>query len=285
MRRWPGGGGAVGRLYPNGRLPSSRRQSRHDRKLLASADRRPSAFDERHGIRCRLADRSLRSTRLLPVLTGSWTALPQFAGWAMFLEDVDIVPGLLVKHIEQGLVDLNTAFLGASGGGSGAGAPGEEPLRPCRLLFGRDVQTLDERLPRVATDVSTKCGWWPAVRMKANLLGRPQPCRPQSPLRGGDDRRITLLPRQHRCLHPMAEGNTLHLDLFCDRGLVDDLVVLVDDGAHTHTPPVDLLRLRTTACSSTTVIISPVVVEPVGWLLHTHPVHDRYCGIAGCFKA
>ena len=47
------GRGAVGRLFPYGSLPSSRRQSRHDRKLLARAGRRSPVFDERRRVRCR----------------------------------------------------------------------------------------------------------------------------------------------------------------------------------------------------------------------------------------
>ena len=40
------GRGAVGRIYPRRRLPPAGGQSRHDRELLAGADRRACAFDE-----------------------------------------------------------------------------------------------------------------------------------------------------------------------------------------------------------------------------------------------
>ena len=106
---------------------------------------------------------------------------------------------------------------------------------------------------------------------EANLLGRPQPCLDHDHLFvEGDNRRITLLPHRHGCLHPMAEGNTLHLDLLCDHGLVDDLVVLVDDGVHAH-PIGQSLALADNGLLLDHGNNLAVVVEPVGWLLHVHP--------------
>ena len=69
-----------------------------------------------------------------------------------------------------------------------------------------------------------------------NLFGGPQPCFDHDHLLvQGDDRGIALLPHRDGCCHPaVVEGNALHLDLLGAEGLVDDLLVLVDDGAHAH---------------------------------------------------
>ena len=106
---------------------------------------------------------------------------------------------------------------------------------------------------------------------EANLLSRPQPCLDHDHLFvESDNRHVTLLPHRHGCLHPMAEGNTLHLDLFCDHGLVDDLIVLVDYGVHAHTIG------QSVALADDGLLLDhwnnlAVVVELVGWLLHVHP--------------
>ena len=138
------------------------------------------------------------------------------------------------------------------------------------LCFGRNVQTLDERLLAPQRDMlAGAAGGLPPD--EPNLLGGTQPGLDHHHLFvESDDRRITLLPHRHGCLHPMAEGNTLHLDLFCDHGLVDDLLVLVDNGVHPH-PIGQSLALADDGLLLDHGNNLAVVVEPVGWLLHVHP--------------
>ena len=68
--------------------------------------------------------------------------MPQFAGLGQRLEDLDIVPGLLVEELEQALVDLGHAFLGASGG-----------VLP---HLGRGIDRLAHRLKALAGKVSAR---------------------------------------------------------------------------------------------------------------------------------
>ena len=68
-----------------------------------------------------------------------------------------------------------------------------------------------------------------------NLLGGPQTLLDHDHLLvEGDDRGVALLPHRDGCLHPAAERDPFHLDLLGAEGFVDDLLVLMNDGAHAH---------------------------------------------------
>jgi hypothetical protein len=59
----------------------------------------------------------------------------------------------------------------------------------------------------------------------------------------GDDRDLALLPDQGGLLHPAIDGHPLRVDLLDPERLLDDLLVLADDGPHAHSAG-DLLPLE-----------------------------------------
>ena len=109
-----------------------------------------------------------------------------------------------------------------------------------------------------------------------NLLGGPQPCLDHDHLLvQGDDRGVALLPHRDGGLHPViVEGNALHLDLLGAEGRVDDLLVLVDDGAYADPTgqPLALADDRPLLNQGNGLA---VIVEAVGQLRHRCPIFDH----------
>src|SRR3712207_6795873 len=69
----------------------------------------------------------------------------------------------------------------------------------------------------------------------ADLLGRPQALLDHRHLlEEGDDRSLTFLPHRDGCFDPAVERHPFHLDLLGGQGLIDDFLVLVDDGPDAH---------------------------------------------------